>query len=52
MPWFKKRRVARATLDASHGRIRQTGPHQFHFSFWVEAAHIGTIHQRFAVVPG
>jgi hypothetical protein len=50
MPWFKKRLVAKATLAAKHGRVKQSGAYKFHFSFWVEAAHIGTIHEQFAVV--
>jgi hypothetical protein len=50
MPWFKKRLVARANLTAVHGRIKQSGPHLFHYSFWVDAAHIGTLHGQFAVV--
>lgn len=50
MPWFKKRLVAKAAANATHGRVKQTGAHKFHVSFWVEATHIGTIHQQFAVV--
>ena len=50
MPWFKKRLVAKATLSPAHGRILQTGPNKWHFSFWVEAGHAGTIHQSFTVV--
>lgn len=50
IPWFKKRLVAKATLDATYGVVKQSGPHKFHFSFWVEAAHIATIQQQFVVV--
>ena len=50
VPFFRRCLVAKATLDTSHGRIKQTGSHRHHFSFWIEAAHIGTIHQQFAVV--
>jgi hypothetical protein len=50
MPWFKKRLVAKATLAAKHGCVKQSGAHKFHFSFWVEATSSGTIHQQFAVV--
>ena len=50
VPFFRRCLVAKATLDGSHGRIKQTGSHSYHYSLWVEAAHIGTIHQQFAVV--
>jgi len=50
MPWFKKRLVAKATLSASYGVIKQTGPHMHHYSFWVEATHGPSIHEQFAVV--
>lgn len=50
MPWFKKQRVARATLSATYGRIKQTGPQKHHYSFWVEAAHGPSIHTKFTVV--
>ncbi|MGH7269899.1 MAG: hypothetical protein ACREJ3_05660 [Polyangiaceae bacterium] len=50
MPWFKKRLVAKATLSPAHGLIKQTGANKWHFSFWVEAGHLATIHKSFAVV--
>jgi hypothetical protein len=50
VPFFRKRLVAKATLSATHGRIKQTGKHKFHFSFWVEAMHIAAIHEQFTVV--
>ena len=51
MPWFKRRRVAVATLRAEHGKICRTGAHRWHHSLWVRAAHAPTIHESFQVVP-
>lgn len=51
IPFFRKLQIAKATLRPEHGKSCQSGNHAWHYSLWVKAMYIATIHQEFSVVP-